>query len=83
MDVTYRPEGINNFHNARSIRLRVTGTQREECYLLSPSQVRRLRKHFCGGGPDCRCPHGGIVLLDIDSDGHDVCGLPIRYCQAD
>ena len=68
MDITYQPHGINNFHSSPPIRLRIPGQTLEGCYLISSSQEKRIRKHFCGIR-DCGCPHGAVVEFGRDYFG--------------
>ena len=68
MDITYQPTGINNFHNSAPIRLRISGQTLEGCYLISPNQEKRIRKHFCGL-KDCICRAGSVIEFGPDCYG--------------
>lgn len=63
--ITIEPKGINNFHNAPALTVRVSGVEvqgfGERIYRISKRQARRIERHFCGIS-DCRCPAGGVVI---------------------
>ncbi len=65
MQITYTPTGINNFHHRGPISLRISGHTQEGCYLISPAQAARIRKHFCGF-EYCSCRAGSVVEFGPD-----------------
>lgn len=84
MQIIYQPSGINNFHNAAAVKLRVPATAllsdpigTGDMYEISPRQARRLREHFCGI-TDCRCPGGAIANLNFEGTR---CGVPTAYVR--
>lgn len=81
MQITYSRKGINNFHNARSITLRVSGEQCEGIsgmvYRISRHQAARIRGHFCGI-TDCHCSAGSVEELNYDGTEF---GIPVASCD--
>lgn len=82
MKITYRPEGINNFHNSRAINLVVTGEKTESpsgrvVYRVSAGQAARIHNHFCGIS-DCMCPHGAVEQLNMAGTEF---GIRVGYCD--
>lgn len=72
------------FHNSQSISIRPTIIA--DCAYVSPSQARRLQKHFCGikscacGGTtraDITMPNGWM-LTDKRFGAHGICATLIR-----
>ena len=82
--VSYRPTGINNFHNSPTIDLVISGEvtigiQDAPVYRISKRQGLRIEDHFCGVS-GCGCPKGGVDQLD--QDGTEF-GIPVDWCNAD
>lgn len=81
MNVNYELTGINNFHNADAISLRITGKKEQgfdgEVYIISKGQARRLEKHFCGV-TGCGCAKGAIEELNAEGTAF---GIPVRFCK--
>ena len=65
MKKSYKPTGINNFHNSPSINLVISGKELEGMYVITASQQKRIEKHFCGI-TGCRCAGGACQQFDQD-----------------
>jgi len=82
MQVSYRPDGIHNFHKRQAIRLIVSGDVVAggdgEVYLISRGQAKRIESHFCGA-TDCRCAAGAVELLDLEET---LFGIRTGWCTA-
>jgi hypothetical protein len=55
--ILYSP--IFNFHNQPPIVLRIKGELDKDKIVLSNSQAKRIKKHFCGIS-DCHCNGGQL-----------------------
>lgn len=74
-------EGRANFHNVGAIHIRYTSAQigtleGVQVLILTPSQSRRLEKHFCGMS-ECTCGSGPQIHYDVDRTGRAI------YCITD
>ncbi len=64
-----------NFHNARATTIRYTDSQLaagedgNDIILLTPSQARRLDKHFCGF-TDCCCGSSPVFTSGYTREGY-------------